>query len=345
MTPTQHGALAVGDREATAAFAVPERLGVRQRGWRRLHDLRERIRPAPTLGVAWAPTATGQAADDLLFDRLSAGTPSMIARLGAGELEAVLRQLSIADSRHALRHRWRYVMGNEPAPWWDAPFLRAMELHTGFFPATPRMLERFAARVLDDLPLVDILGSWLPGEPSLAAHGLRATRVPLADLEPYFHARPWSRVLRDRVVLIVHPLADLIRQQLQRREALFPGRDVLPPFEVRTVRAVVSNAGSRPPYGDWFAALDAMQEEIARQRFDVAIIGAGAYGFSLAAAVKRLGRHAVHLGGASQILFGIRGKRWDDMPSVAQLFNSAWVYPHADSRPPRWQEIERGCYW
>jgi hypothetical protein len=268
----------------------------------------------------------------------------MIARLGAGELEAVLRQLAVGD-RAQLGHRLRYLMGRAPAPWWDPGFLDAMELHTGFFPSTPATLKRFAARVLDDLKLVDVLGSWLPGERLLANRGLRAARVPLADLEPYLHATPWTRILRDRVVLVVHPLTDLIRRQLQQREALFPGRDVLPPFELRTVRAVVSNAGVRPPFVDWFAALDAMEQEIARQDFDIAIIGAGAYGFSLAATVKRLGRQAVHLGGATQILFGIRGQRWDALPQFAPLFNAAWVYPDEESRPPRWRDIEGGCYW
>ena len=269
----------------------------------------------------------------------------MIARLGAGELEAVLRQQAIGARRPRVSHHLRYLFGRAPAPWWDVAFLGAMELHTGFFPATPATLARFAERMLADIPLVDILGSWLPGERDLAPLGLRAARVPLVDLEPYFHEAPWSRVLRDRIVLVVHPFADQIRSQFERRALLFPGRDVLPPFDLRTVPAVVSNAGARPKYADWFSALDAMTEAIAREKFDVAIIGAGAYGFPLAAAVKRMGRQAVHLGGAAQILFGIRGKRWDEMPLFQRLFNDTWVYPVSESRPPRWRDVEDGCYW
>lgn len=324
---------------------VPPQLTIGQRIWRRLHDVRERALPAPKLGPAWKPIASGQQAGDLIYDCLRQDAPAMIARLGAGELEAVLRQQAIGASRARVSHHLRYVLGRAPAPWWDAVFLGAMELHTGFFPATPATLARFTERMLADIPLVDILGSWLPGERDLASLGLRAARVPLVDLEPYFHEAPWSRVLRDRIVLVVHPFADQIRSQFERRTLLFPGRDVLPPFDLRTVPAVVSNAGTRPKYTDWFSALDAMTETIAREKFDVAIIGAGAYGFPLAAAVKRMGRQAVHLGGAAQILFGIRGKRWDDMPFFQRLFNDAWVYPIPESRPPRWREVEGGCYW
>ncbi len=310
-----------------------------------MHDLREQIAPAPAIGAAWAPVATGQAAGDLIYDLVRRDAPAMIARFGAGELEAVLRQLAIGEKGPHVSHHLRYLLGRAPPPWWDAVFRDAMELHTGFFPATPAALARFAERMLADIPLVDILGSWLPGERTLVPLGLRAARVPLADLEPYYHEAPWSRVLRDRTVLVVHPFADQIRRQFDRRALLFPNREVLPPFELRTVTAVVSNAGARPAYDDWFAALDAMTDAIAREPFDVAIIGAGAYGFPLAAAVKRMGRKAVHLGGASQILFGIRGKRWDEMPFFQRLFNDAWVYPMSERRPPRWRDVEGGCYW
>ncbi len=325
---------------------VPEILAPAQRIWRRLHDLRERIAPAPRIGPAWRPVASGQAAGDLIFERLSGAAPSMIARLGAGELEAMLRQIAMDAPGPQWLHALRYALGRTPPPWWDAAFLDQMELHPGFYPPTPALIAQFVDRMLADLPLVDVLGSWLPGERLLASRGLPKVRVPLPDLEPYYHERPWSRVLRDRVVLVVHPQADLIRQQYARRTELFPGRDVLPPFELKTLAAVMSHGGTRPPFPDWFAALDAMTDAIARQTFDVAIIGAGAYGFPLAAAVKRMGRQSVHLGGATQMLFGIRGRRWDNIPFFQQLVNDAWVHPDPSDKPPRWREMEEGgSYW
>ena len=49
-----------------------------------------------------------------------------------------------------------------------------------------------------------------------------------------------------------------------------------------------------------------------KQDYDICLIGAGAYGFPLAAHVKRKGKKAIHLGGALQLLFGVKGKRWED---------------------------------
>lgn len=49
-----------------------------------------------------------------------------------------------------------------------------------------------------------------------------------------------------------------------------------------------------------------MKDEIDKRDYDIALIGCGAYGFPLAAHIKRSGKKAVHLGGALQLLFGIK---------------------------------------
>ena len=54
---------------------------------------------------------------------------------------------------------------------------------------------------------------------------------------------------------------------------------------------------------------------------------------------KRLGKQAVHLGGATQLLFGIKGKRW------GEIGNEHWVSPLAEERPQGFEKIEGGCYW
>ena len=33
------------------------------------------------------------------------------------------------------------------------------------------------------------------------------------------------------------------------------------------------------------------------------------------------------MSGATQLLFGIKGKRWDDHPVISKLYNPAWVRP------------------
>ena len=88
-----------------------------------------------------------------------------------------------------------------------------------------------------------------------------------------------------------------------------------------------------------------MCDQIGKINFDVAIIGAGAYGLSLGAFIKRSGRQAIHLGGAVQILFGIKGARWNAEPEVSKLFNEYWVRPLPSEAPAQYKLVENGCYW
>jgi len=316
-----------------------------QRALRRARTLRERLVPSGVQRHRLTPDFTGQAASDHIRELLAGDAPRMIARIGSGELEVTLRRLERLDPAPAAVKALRYVAGRTGPWWWDARLAHGMGLGAGLFPVTPEMLSRFADRMLADLREVDVLGTWLDGEARLRPFLPDARIVNLADLEPYYRRDPWSAALAGRTVMVVHPFTESIRRQYARRERLFVDPRVLPAFELKTMPAVQSIAGNRTDFRDWFAALDFMCERLSRETFDVAIIGAGAYGLPLAAHVKRIGRQAVHLGGPTQILFGIRGRRWDAMPFFAALANEHWVRPSAGETPAGHEDVEGGCYW
>jgi hypothetical protein len=88
-----------------------------------------------------------------------------------------------------------------------------------------------------------------------------------------------------------------------------------------------------------------MKSEIDKIDFDIAIIGCGAYGFPLAAHVKRIGKKAIHLGGPTQMLFGIKGKRWIENPNFNEIINEHFVFPNDSERIPNANKVEGACYW
>ena len=100
-------------------------------------------------------------------------------------------------------------------------------------------------------------------------------------------------------------------------------------------------------YKDWFEALEDMKSKINNIDFDIAIIVAGAYGIFLADYCKNLCKKAVHVGGATQILFGIAGKRWDlEYPVIRDnYYNEYWTRPSENERPKGASKVEGGCYW
>jgi hypothetical protein len=89
-----------------------------------------------------------------------------------------------------------------------------------------------------------------------------------------------------------------------------------------------------------------MCDDISQMDFDIAILGCGAYGMSLGAFIKRnLGKQAIHMGGVSQVLFGIKGTRFEEQGEYHKFFNEAWVRPGAEERPQMFRTVDGGAYW
>ena len=166
---------------------------------------------------------------------------------------------------------------------------------------------------------------------------------------PFLWENPWTKELKGKKVLVVHPFAETIKKQYDKREHLFENPDVLPEFKKLTViKAVQSIAGNSSETGfkDWFEALDFMKNQMDQSDYEIALIGCGAYGMSLAAHAKRHGKIAIHMAGWIQMLFGIYGNRWiEDQPEFKKYINEYWTRPSIDERPKNVEKVEGGCYW
>ncbi len=267
----------------------------------------------------------------IIKNELTSSKPSMIARFGSNEIKAVLypKFPLIVRSLYAQR-----IFDN-------------METCAGFFPADSETITQFSEIMLEDTKQIDILGSWRIEEYFLKRDLEFAQMIPLNNLEPYFQLNPWSEVLANKKVLVVHPFSETIEYQYEnKRELLFKDKRILPRFKsLQTVKAVQTIAGNRHGYHTWFEALEDMKKEIEKCDFEIAIIGCGAYGFPLAAHVKRLGKKAIHLGGATQMLFGIKGKRWLERENFKNIINEHFVFPLEADRPSSLEKVEGGCYW
>ncbi len=314
---------------------------------RRLRAINQVVRQQPTGDYLSAHPAncSGQKASDLIRSMLLQDQPAMICRFGSVELDciSILRQLK--QPRSLPGDIWRYLNGSITQFWWDQSIGTSLLNNAGFFPVDAESLENFYQLMLDSMTQVDILGSWLEAEGNFSRELQHSTRVRLRDLEPYYHPDPWSTVLEGKRVLVIHPFETSIRSQYRHRQQLFGNPAVLPDFELITLKSLQTLGNNRCGFATWFDALEHMCEQTAAIDFDIALIGCGAYGFPLAAFIKKLGKKAVHLGGSTQILFGIKGKRWENHEFISTLFNEHWVKPLAEETPENYQSVEQGCYW
>ena len=126
----------------------------------------------------------------------------------------------------------------------------------------------------------------------------------------------------------------------------------MPDFDLKVFKAVQTAGGGKSRFRDWFDALYYMENEIDKVDYDIALLGCGAYGFPLAAHIKRMGKQAIHLGGGLQLQFGIKGRRWEtvseyltEYPYVRTYYNDYWVRPSREETPVNAEGVEGSCYW
>lgn len=274
-----------------------------------------------------------------ITEKIKSGAPFLACRFGNTELSimtSVLKQRIVGESAENTKRLEEW-------------FYRSCE-GAGFFPADISLAEPFTDLMLETCKEVDLLGMWhLHMEDFVIEEYMKQTKLTyLFRLEPWFGRHPWSAALEGKKVLVIHPFEETIKAQYAKREKLFPGKKVLPEFELKTLKALQTFAGETDArFANWFEALDYMYEEAMKIDFDIAILGCGAYGMPLAGMIKKAGKQAIHLGGVTQLLFGIKGRRWEEnYPSkIATFFNEDWTYPSVEETPRRAGIVENGCYW
>lgn len=271
-------------------------------------------------------------ANQIISQMLLSDEPCMIARFGSVEMSV-------------LNNYYAKILGIQQN--YKKNVRKALCLNAGFFPDDEQLIDKFADKMLESCEALDVVGLWNDVQEiyTVKTFAPRARGVRLYCLEPYYDLEStWTQTLKGQKVLVVHPFAETIEKQFDKKNHFF-SETFWPECEWITFKAVQTIAGERDArFATWFDALEYMECEISKLEFDVAIIGCGAYGFPLAAFIKKMGKKAIHLGGATQLLFGIRAKRWEHT-ELSRYFNEFWVSPSEKERPVNAELVEKGCYW
>jgi hypothetical protein len=283
------------------------------------------------------PSVDRHLSSEIIQKMILSDKPVFIGRFGSSEIRAMLLYKLPKMLQIPIRKK----------------VLNTMVFHAGFFPASYIQLKNFSDMCYADLNDLDMIGSWRIEELFYYKILKKIQRIHVQGLEPFLQKNPWSEALKGKKVLVVHPFVETIRKQYEtKRTLLFEDERVLPQFTLITIQAVQTMGGNRSEFPDWFAALDYMKSEISKYDFDIALLGCGAYGMPLCAYIKRLGKKAIYMGGSLQLLFGIKGKRWENSKEHAQIINEHFVKPSEYEKPENWDKSKSlidstsvGGYW
>ncbi len=268
---------------------------------------------------------------DIIRKYIDSEYPVMIARIGTVEMQAINAVINMQNGLiPTVSDAHRFTLCN----------------NAGFFPNDIDAIIKFAKVYKAAASNLDVAAIFPHHDDDYFYYKYSNAKeyIALNSLEPYYALTPWSRSLAGKKVLVVHPFSSTIAKQYVKREHLFEN-DLLPDFELLTLKAVQTIGNNTGGFNTWFDALEYMKSEMSKIDFDIAILGCGAYAFPLAAHAKSLGKKSIVMGGATQILFGIKGKRWDNHPKISKLYNEFWIRPSKEEIPNDNEKVENGCYW
>ncbi len=189
----------------------------------------------------------------------------------------------------------------------------------------------------------------------LRSEDFEGTTICLRSIEPYYY-QPfirWTKLLEGRSVAIVSPFAKSCISQYKARELIWPNKEAktLLPEDIDFIPVVT---GFPPSIScgraEWPETIRGWEDAVAYcvdacADAEIVILGCGAIGMLIAAELKRRGKVCVVMGGALQVLFGIKGRRWITHQTIRGFWNNAWIMPTEEETPRAAGLIEGGCYW
>ncbi|MCQ2742389.1 MAG: hypothetical protein MJ239_03725 [Bacilli bacterium] len=267
--------------------------------------------------------------NEVLKEFISSGKPFAAIHFGGMEMTCINNYEKILlRFRKDFKPGVKYVMKN----------------NTGFYPADDEHLMEYGRRWIEECSSADLLGIMgLHMEDYFAGKYMKNAKVAQYEAFEPCHG-DWVSLLKGKKVLVVSPFEEEIKNQYAKRELLFEGDpNRLPEFDLQVVKSPLTLGDEVGEEATFFDGLKKMEDEISKLDFDIALVGCGSYGSFLCAYIKGLGKQAIQTGGATQTLFGIMGKRWENREHVSKWFNEHWIRPYAKASGSN--RIDKGAYW
>jgi len=218
----------------------------------------------------------------------------------------------------------------------------------GMFSTTPEGFDLFCRRTQSAIQHMTIFRVW---DLKMEAYWIRhycGKDVALSDGYGFGDpkASSFSACLAGRRVLVVSSFTETIQSQYKKRQFIYPDSNTLPAFDLITVQAPVTNADAVPQFSTWEETLIDLFNRCMKQDFDIALIGAGSYSLPLADMLFQSGKQVIVMNAHIQLLFGIKGGRWDDNQAWGH-YNQYWVRPSQKETPPNSKVVDFGKnpYW
>ncbi len=280
-----------------------------------------------------------------IHNALETGSGLLVGRFGTIELESLAAGMAIHHDQVAV-----------------------LERNAGIFPTTPESIKVWQQEYGKAVKESDILAvGWYAPLQKVESHllhriGWSGIPVKLRSFEPYYvdPSFRWSQELAGQDVCVVSSFAETASKQVSnKREEIwknFSVSSLLPSSTkwhwIKTGYAPILAQGQATwmdaldeDVSSWMEVVKKLEEKVLETGAKVVLLGCGGLAMILGRRLKEKGKICIVLGGAIQVLFGIRGKRWAHHSIISSFWNDAWVWPSEEETPGGAKEVEGACYW
>ena len=98
------------------------------------------------------------------------------------------------------------------------------------------------------------------------------------------------------------------------------------------------------PHNNWSETYKHLEADVDRHKeVNNWLVSCGCYGLPICDYICSTGtKKVIYIGGLLQLLFGLKGKRWDNRKEVNKYYNKHWKYPSI--KPVNGSNVEDWCY-
>ena len=234
----------------------------------------------------------------------------------------------------------------------------------GVFPADPQFYLRYNDFYIEHVRNLDSIGLYLNDwdvameKPIIDFYQLRNKLIYYAEQQPDRAVDGtgccYLPYFRGKKILIICPFASLLKERATREvfEGVWAkiGKAWFYPSQVDALELPYGfSESTRQKYETAFDLYRDVISEVERRDFDIALIGAGGLAIPIASHIKNIAKIGIDIGGHLQIVFGVIGQKWRNIPRWQNdYYNEWWIDMPASYKPEEdacFEHGRPGAFW